>query len=89
MFLLKILCNLLLFGKHITDNVQELSPHIGFHVFVVGWVEPDDVTLPLPSPCLWSRWSNIIEFVNISTVAQRLLIYGGCFIEDFLTRRNF
>ncbi|XP_068733856.1 membrane frizzled-related protein-like [Montipora capricornis] len=53
------------------------------------WLEPDDVTLPLPSPCLWSRWSNIIEFVNISTVAQRLLIYGGCFIEDFFTRRNF
>ena len=25
------------------NNFQELSPHIGFDVFVVGWVEPDDV----------------------------------------------
>ena len=51
--------------------------NIGFHVFVVGWVEPDYVTLPLLFPCLWCRWCNIIEFVNISTVAQRPLVYGG------------
>ena len=29
------------------DQSQESLGHIGFHVFTVGWVEPNDVTLAL------------------------------------------
>ena len=81
--LVKDLVQLIAFPKAFMNNFQELSAHTGFDVFVVGWVEPDDVAFSLSFPCLWCCWSNIVELVNISTIAQRLLINGGCFFEDF------